>query len=714
MKAARRDETGLSRRDFLRTSAWAGAGLVLGFHLPVRDATAQATAASFKPNAWLQVEPSGAVRIWVGKSEMGQGIRTSLPMLVAEELECDWSKVTMVQASPGPDFKRMSTGGSHSVRGQWDALRKAGAAARQMLVAAAARFWAVEPGACRAENGEVLHPASGRKLGYGALVADAAKLTPPAEPALKDPKAFRLLGRRIARLDVPEKVDGSAGFGLDVRVPGMLVAMVARCPTFGGKVKSHDPAPALAVRGVRKVVAVPAGIAVIAESTWAARRGVEELRVEWDRGPLAGLNEAAIWKRFEERSRAAGASARKEGQGAAAIARAKRTLEAAYRVPYQAHAPMEPPNCTVHLRAGECEVWAPTQVANDAHETAARVAGLPQEKVTVHVTLLGGGFGRRLEVDDVEEAVEIAKSAGAPVKVMWTREDELKHGFYRPATYHVLRAGLDGAGKLVAWTHRIVGPNILARVAPEAVKDGVDPTTVEGARNLPYAVPNLEVDCVQEDPGVPVGFWRSVGSSQNAFVVECFLDEVATAAKRDPVELRRELLAGHPRHRGVLDLAAEKAGWGSPLPRGRGRGVAVHESFGSFVAQVAEVTAGADGQVKVDRVVCAVDCGMHVNPDTIEAQMEGSVAFGLTAALKSGIRIDRGGVAQSNFHDYELLRLPEMPRVEVHIVPSDARPGGIGEPGVPPVAPAVANAIFAATGKRVRTLPVNWTELRKS
>lgn len=696
----------VSRRAFLRTGAAAGAGLVVAFHVPWPRGDARAADAALAPNAWLRVDPRGRVTVWIARSEMGQGVRTSLPMLVADELGVDWSDVRFEQALPAERFGDMGTGGSQSIRSLWTPLRRAGAQAREMLIAAAARRWKAAPADCRAERGAVVHAPSGRRLAFGALVAEAARLTPPAEPPLGAVGERPLLGTSPPRLDVPEKCDGRAVFGLDVRVPGMKFAAVARCPVFGGTLASVDPAPALAVPGVERVVRIASGPAVVATSTWAALRGAAALAPAWDEGPLAGLDGAAISARMAEVARARGAVVRTEGEGAAALARMARTLEAVYETPYLAHATMEPMNATAHVRRDGCEVWVGSQDATGVQAKAAELTGLPKERVVVRLACLGGGFGRRSEHDFVLEAVELSKATGAPVQVVWSREDDVRHDWYRPATLHVLRAGLDASGAPRCWAHRMVGPAILARFAPGALRGGFDPTSTEGAANLPYAFEHIEVDAHIHDPGVPVGWWRSVGSSQNAFVVECFLDEVAHAAGADPVAFRRERLAAHPRHVRVLDAVAERCGWGRALPAGRGLGIAVHESFGSFVAQSAEVSVDAAGRVRVHRVVCAVDCGTVVHPGIVAAQMESGIVFGLSAALYGRITIEKGRVVQSNFHDYPVLAFDECPAIEVLVVPSGDAVGGIGETGTPPIAPAVANAVFAATGKRVRSLPI--------
>lgn len=702
----------VSRRDFLRTGAAAGAGLVIAFHVPWAGAAERDAGAPFEPNAWLRVAPDGIVTVMIARSEMGQGVRTSLPMLVAEELDVEWSRVRFEQAIPHERYGNMGTGGSRSIRSSWEPLRRAGAQARAMLVAAAAARWNVAPGECRTARGAVVHPTSGRRLDYGALAGEAAARPVPEDPPLQPKPEWTLLGTPAPRLDLDGKVDGSAVFGLDVRRPGMKFAAVVRCPVFGGTLASFDPAPALAVKGVERVVRIPSGVGVLADSTWAARRGADALAVTWDEGALAGLDSAGISARFAEAARGEAAVERREGDGAAALAGLARTIEAVYETPYLAHATMEPMNATADVRPDACDVWVGSQNATAVQERVAKLTGLAPDRVTVHLLLLGGGFGRRSEQDFVEEAVELSKAARAPVQVAWSREDDMRHDFYRPATYHVLRAGFDAAGVPRGWTHRMVGPSIVARFSGGRLRDGIDPTSTEGATNLPYAFDHFESSYARVEPGVPVGWWRSVGSSQNAYVTECFLDEVAAAAGRDPVEFRRERLAAHPRHRAVLDAAAQACGWGRPMPARRGLGIAVHESFGSFVAQSAEVSVSAAGEVRVHRVVCAVDCGTVVNPAIVAAQMESGIVYGLSAALHGEITIEKGRVAQGNFHDYPAVRFDACPEIEVLLVPSGDAPGGIGEVGTPPIAPAVVNAVFAATGVRVRRLPIRAEALK--
>jgi isoquinoline 1-oxidoreductase beta subunit len=704
----------MSRRDFLKTGALLGGGLILACHIPFGSRADAAGDAPFAPNAFLRVGSDGSVTIVVNKSEMGQGVYTSLPMLVSEELECDWRKVRVQAAPVEPAYNHatfgpiMVTGGSTSVRTEWERLSKAGAAAREMLVAAAAQAWQVAPSSCRAENG-VVHGPGGKRLSYGKLAARAAKLPVPASPALKGTKK-RLLGKPLHRLDSPAKISGTAIFGIDVQAPGMLTVVIARPPVFGGKVKSFNADKARALPGVREVVAVPAGVAVAADDFWTAKKGAELLEVVWDEGEWAAISTPTMHEQYARLAATPGLVARREGDAVAELAKGTRRLEAAYDVPYLAHATMEPLNCFVDLREESCLIRTGSQFQTVDRNAAAREAGLKPEQVTLETTFLGGGFGRRAcpASDFVLEAVQVAKAVRKPVKVIRTREDDMRAGFYRPMWLDRIAASLDAAGNPQAWHHTIVGQSIIAGTPFESVmvKDGIDDTSVEGAADIPYRIPHILVDLHTTKNGVPVLWWRSVGHSHTAFVVESFLDELAHAAGKDPYQYRRTLLADHPRHLRALDLAAKKAGWGKKLPAGTGRGIAVHESFGSFIAQVAEVALDASGQVRVKRVVCAIDCGRIVNPDTIKAQMEGGILFGLSAALHGAITLKNGRVEQGNFDGYPLVRMEGAPLVEVHIIPSDEPPGGVGEPGVPPTAPAVANALFAASGARVRSLPL--------
>jgi isoquinoline 1-oxidoreductase subunit beta len=701
----------LTRRDFLKVSAATGGGLLLGFSLPgLAAVVTEGTSDGFSPNAWIRIDSDGQVTLQVASSEMGQGIMTGIAMILAEELDADWSRVKaeFAPADPAyfnPLFGRQATGGSTAVRGFWTPLRTAGATARELLLQAAARQWQVEPSECHARNGWVIHDASGNKLSYGALANAAAKLPVPDAVFLKDPEEFVLLGQPLPRLDTPAKVDGSAVFGIDVKLPGLLTATVARCPTLGGNVKAFDDKATLGVAGVEAVKQITSGVAVIAEHFWAAKQGRDALRIEWDAGPNQGLNSKAISAEFAKAADSEGVVERSDGNIEDALKRAAKTIEAVYSVPYQAHACMEPMNATADVRADACDVYVPTQGQTGAQDAAMKLTGLPRERVKVHTTYLGGGFGRRGDTDFVVDAVECSKAVGKPVKVIWTREDDILYDKFRPATYNRLRGGVDGNGRIVAWEHRIAGASIRGQQQRGRVVGASDGSNTEGAKNIPYGIENLFVSFAMYNPGIPVGYWRSVGSSQNAYVTECFFDELAALAGKDPLQARLELMQGHPRHAGVLKLAAEHAGYGKPLPPGHAHGIAVAESFGSFVAQVAKVSIERS-RVRVHRITCAVDCGMVVNPDSIRAQMEGAIAFGLTAALKSEITVQDGHTVQRNFDDFPLLRIDEMPEVDVHILPSKENPGGIGEPGVPPAAPAVANAVFALTGKPVRSLPI--------
>ncbi|HYU33132.1 MAG TPA: xanthine dehydrogenase family protein molybdopterin-binding subunit [Thermoanaerobaculia bacterium] len=708
----------LSRRAFLTRSAMAGGGLVIGLSLPgpVRRLFAQEAPTAAKkivPNAFIRIAPDDTVTILLKHSEMGQGIYTSLPMVVAEELECDWSKVRSEHAPADLAYAHtvfgiQMTGGSTSTWESFDQLRTAGAAAREMLIAAAAARWGVPAGECRAENGFVIH--GERRARFGELAEAAAELPVPEAPKLKDPKDWKIIGRPTRRLDSPAKITGKAEFGMDVRRPGMLVALVARSPVFGGKAKSFRAGKAKAVPGVVDVIEIPSGIAVLGEHFWAARLGRDVLEVDWEPGSFAGHSTTAQREDFHDRVRTDGTVAATKGDVKAAFGRAVQEVEAEYEVPYLSHAMMEPLNCTAEVRPDACEIWTGTQFQTGDQAAAAQIAGLKPEQVHVHTTFLGGGFGRRANPrsDFVSEAVHLAKAAGRPVKVVWTREDDLRGGYYRPMWVSRLRAGLDSEGKPIAWSHTVVGQSILAG-SPFAsmIKNGVDETSVEGAADSPYlaAVADHRVDLHSPDLPIPVLWWRSVGHSHTAFVVESFIDELAHAAKKDPVAFRRELLPEGSRHRRVLDSAAEAFGWGKPLPAGHGAGIAVHESFGSVVAQAAEVSVD-QGRIRVHRVVCAIDCGPVVNPAGVEAQMQSGIVYGLSAALYGEITFRDGRVEQSNFHDYPVLRMSEMPKVEVHIARSTEKMGGAGEPGTPPIAPAVANALFAVTGKRLRQLPL--------
>jgi isoquinoline 1-oxidoreductase beta subunit len=712
----------ISRRDFVVVMAAAGGGLVLGCRVDESGRGAPGGARSapdasppaFAPNAYVRVGTDGVVTVILPQAEMGQGIYTALPMLVAEELEVALDQVRVEQARgddrlyANPAFGFQATGGSTSTRAFHEPMRQAGAAARTMLVTAAAQSWGVDPASCRAEKGAVVHADTGRRVAYGQVAERAATLPVPDKVPLKDPKDFRLIGTPAKRLDTPAKVNGTALYGIDVRIPGMKIATVAASPVQGGKVAALDETKAMAIKGVHQVVNLNDVVAVVADHMWAAKQGLAALAIRWDDGPNAQLSTADVVRVLEEASQRPGAVAREDGEALSAVRRPVRTIEAAYHAPFLAHAAMEPLSCTVHVRDDGCEVWAGSQVQGRARATAAEVTGLPLEKVVFHNYLLGGGFGRRLEHDYVTQAVRIAKHVAGPVKVVWTREQDVQHDVYRPSYFDRIAAGLDASGKLATWNHRIVGPSILARWLPPAFKDGLDGDALDGSVQLLYDIPSIHVEYIrQETPVVRIGWWRGVGVTHNAFVIETFLDEIAAVSGQDPVAFRRGLLGKSPRARAVLDLAAERAGWGTPLPPGHGRGVSlIYSGWNTYLAQVAEVEVTGSREIRVRRVVCAVDCGSIINPDTVVAQIESGVVFGMGAALWGEITVRNGRVEQSNFHDYRVVRMSETPPIEVHLVRSLEAPGGIGEPGTAATAPALANAVFAATGKRIRQLPL--------
>ena len=699
------------RREFFKITSIAGAGFLLGFQLPWAgrvEAFAQDSHKAFAPNAWLRIDRDGTVTVTVAKSEMGQGVRTALPMILAEELDAEWSHVKVEQAIPDKKYGDMGTGGSASIRTSWDGLRAAGATARAMLVSAAAKRWSVPESSCRTEKSSVIHVPTGRTLGYGELSGEAANLSVPAKVPLKDPKDFRIVGKRMPGVDTPSKVDGSAKYGIDIRIPGMLYAAVAQCPVFGGSVKSFDEKQAASVPGVKRVVRISSGIAVVADSTWSAFQGRDALQISWDEGPNAHLSSEEIRKMFVGASGKPGAVAVNEGDFDSAFRNAAKRIDAVYELPFLAHATMEPMNCVADVKKDRCEIWAPTQDPQAFQKKACEITGLHEENVIVHTTLLGGGFGRRTETDAASQAVEVSRVIGAPVKLTWSREDDMTHDMYRPASYHLLSGGLDGNGRVVAFKHRIVAPSISESKWPGSTKNGLDQDAVEGAVGLPYAIPNFRVEYVMTNTAVPVLWWRSVYPSQNVFAVESFIDELAHAAGKDPLEFRKALVTGMPRMRKAMDLAAVKAGWGTPLPAGHARGIALSPPsfFQTPVVQIAEVSVGADRSVRLHRIVCALDCGIVVNPDTVEAQIEGGFVYGITAALKGKITVKDGRVEEKNFDDYPLLTMEEMPVVETVMAKSGEPPTGTGEPGLPAAAPAVANAVFAASGQRLRTLPM--------
>jgi isoquinoline 1-oxidoreductase beta subunit len=697
--------TKLDRRSFLKGSAAAAGGLLIGFYLP-EGTEAEAAVSAGRINAFVQVGTDDSITFYIHKAEMGQGTVTSLSMLLAEELECDWKKIRT--EFPGVDpvaFGPMQgVFGSMSIRTSWEPLRKAGATACEMLVQAAAQKWGVPKSQCRAENSTVVNLNTKERLSFGSLAEAAAKLPVPQNAALKDPTQFKLVGKSQKRLDTVDKVSGRTHFGIDGKVPGMLYATLLRCPVFGGKVAGFDAGKAKAVAGVKQVVQISNGVAVLADSTWAAMEGRKALVVQWNEGALANTSSATIRKTFADLAEKPGAVARKEGDVAAALSRAPKKIEAVYEAPYLSHAPMEPLNAIAHVQRDSCDIWTGTQIQSTARDVAARITGLAPEKVSIHTEYLGGGFGRRGGADFIAEAVEISKAAGVPVKLQWTREDDLQHDTYRPASYTRFTAAIDGNGAATVWNARVVCPSF------GGLRNGVDRTGVEGIAEIRYSIPNILVEYHPPEVGIPTSYWRSVGYSQNTFFTESFIDELATAAGKDPLEFRRKLLGGAPRMLGVLELAADKAGWAKPLPSGRHRGIAVVDNLGSFNAQVAEISIDK-GKLRVHRVVCAVDCGYVVNPNIVVQQIESGIVFGLSAALRGEITLDRGRVQQTNFNNYEPLRIDEMPLIEVHIVPSTNPPGGIGEASTPAIAPAVTNAIFSATGKRIRRLPIRAEDL---
>ena len=711
-----------TRREFLKAAGSVTTmALTISFEWlgpPRRAAAAGASAAVFAPNAFLRIGADGSVTVIAKHVEMGQGAYTGIATVLAEELDADWEHVR-VESAPAnvklyanSAFGMQGTGGSSAMANSWSQLREAGAKGRAMLLTAAAKDWKVPVTELTTEKGVVLHARSNRKAGYGSLTAKAAALPVPDKVTLKDPKDFKLIGRQAPRVDVPAKVDGTALFTLDVALPGMLVALLKRPPLFGATVKSFDPTAASAVPGVVKVAQVPHGVAVVAKSFWAAKQGRDALVVDWDDTHAERRSSSEMMNEYRRLAEQPASSARKVGDAVPAIKNAAHTVSASYEFPYLAHAPMEPLDAVVKLTATSCEIWAGDQFQTIDQANAAKTAGLDPQQVSINTLYAGGSFGRRANVgsDYIVEAVSIAKAYGAdgtPIKLQWTREDDLHGGLYRPMYFHKLEAGLNEKKELVGWRHVIVGQSIMAGGPFEVmVKNGIDPTSVEGAATIAYEIPNIDVELSTTKSAVPVLWWRVVGSSHTTFAVEAFIDEVAHAAGKDPFAFRRDLLEHEPRMKAVLELAADKAGWSSgPLPKGKGRGIAVGEAFKTYVAQVAEVTVDDAGRVTVDRVVCAVDCGIPINPDVIAAQMEGGIGFGLGAVLYGAITLKDGRVEQDNFNNYRVLRINEMPKVEVHIVPSAEAPTGVGEPGVAPIGPAVANAIFAATGTRVHMLP---------
>ena len=705
---------GVSRRSFLKRTGAAAGGLAISFHLPegkVRNLLG-ATAEPFEPNAFIRVGTDDSVTMVVPKSEMGQGVYTSLPMVMAEELDVDVNVVTVVAAPAeqryAGSFGMMITGGSTSVMTTWQQMREAGATARALLVQAAANRWGVEPGTLRTENGIVLG-AAGQRATYGELADDAATLPAPENVALKDPSEFKIIGTNVRRLEGPSKVDGTAEFAIDVKLPDMLTAVVAHPPVCGGSVVSFDASAAESMPGVVKVKQISSGVAVIARDFWSAKQARDRLEVEWDNRAGEDFSTAALLEEYRRLVETDGPVAEDEGDAAAGLAGAAKTVEGVYEVPYLAHAPMEPLNATAHHHADGCDIWAGTQAQTLDQMAAGRILGLRPDQVKIHTTLLGGGFGRRASAtsDFVAEAVEVAKDEGVPIKTVWTREDDIMCGYYRPLFVHKVKAGVDADGNIVGWHQRLAGQSIMANT-PFGGGD-IDPSSVEGSAGMPYAFPNRKIELHSPTQPVTVLWWRSVGHTHTGFVNESFIDEVAHLAGEDPFEFRRKMLQHDPRHLAVLELAAEKAGWGEPLPEGHAHGIALRKSFESYVAEVAEVSI-VDGRPRVHRVTAAIDCGIAVNPWNVVAQVESGIVYGLSAALYGEITLEGGRVQQSNFDSYPVLRMDEMPAVDVHIVESSEPPTGVGEPGVPPIAPAVTNAIFALTGKRIRRLPIRLEE----
>ncbi|MCX8030779.1 MAG: xanthine dehydrogenase family protein molybdopterin-binding subunit [Thermodesulfovibrionales bacterium] len=717
------DIINLSRRDFLKTGAIMGTSLLLGFYMPIdSEGKAKVTSKTFSPNAFIRIGSDDTITLIINKSEMGQGVYTSLPMLIAEELECELSKIKIQPAPVNPIYNHtewgaiQGTGGSSSVRSCWDQLRKAGAAARLMLINAASQIWKVDPSECRAEKGFIIHEKSKKRLSFGSLVEKASTVEPPNNIVLKSPDTFKVIGKPTKHLDTKEKVNGKAIFGIDVKVPGMLTALVARPPVFGAKVKSYNAENAMKVNGVMHIIQIPSGVAVVAKDFWSAYNGRGALDIKWDVGENSKLSTDELKITYSRLANTEGLIAKKDGEAKEQFKKAHKKITAEYEVPYLSHSPMETLNCLIDYKEDRAYIWTGTQMQTLDRNAAASILNLDPQKVFLYTTYLGGGFGRRANPhsDFVSEAAHIAKELKKPVKVIWSRQDDIKGGYYRPMYYHKISAGLDEKGNLNSWLHTIVGQSIVKGTPFEQAltKNGIDKTSTEGAHDIPYEIPNIHVDLHSPNVNIPVLWWRSVGHSHTAFVVESFIDEAAHLAKKDPYEFRKNLLKNQPKYLSVLELAAEKAGWKNSLEKGKGRGIAVHKSFGSYVAQVAEVSLDRSGKLKVSKVICAIDCGRVINPSTVEAQMESGIVFGLSAALFGSITIKDGMVEQSNFHDYQILTMKDMPKVEVYIVKSNETPQGVGEPGVPPIAPAICNAIFSLTGKRIRKLPINLNELK--
>ena len=707
-------QSAISRRSLL--GGGLAGGLLLAFHLPTYGASEPAqggTKGKFAPNAFIRIDPAGKTTLVMPQVEMGQGVYTSVAMILAEELDADYQQIVLEHAPPNdklygnPTFGIQVTGNSNSIRAFWKPLREAGAAARAMLIQAAAQQWKVNPASCTAADGQVRHIGSGRKSGFGTLAGAASKLAPPKNPPLKDPKNFALIGKSLKRLDTPRKVDGGVVYGIDVMLPGMKFATLAASPVFGGKVGHVDPGPANRIAGVRKVVVLDDMVAVVGDHMWAAKQGLQALDISWNEGPNAGVSSADIWRDLRKASEGSGAVAKNVGDVEKALSQGEK-YEAAYELPFLAHATMEPLNCTVQLKPDSCEIWLGTQVISRVQGTVAQLTGLPVEKVTVHNHLIGGGFGRRLEPDMALSAVRVAQHLdGEPVKVIWTREEDIQHDIYRPVYRDTIAATLSG-GKVAAFKYKVTGSSVIARWLPPAFQHGIDIDAIDCAVDMPYDIAHLHVEYVRAEPAaVPTGFWRGVGPNNNVFAIECFMDELARKAGKDPIAFRRAMLGKSPRFLAALDLVAEKSSWGKPLPARTGRGVSVQPAFGSFIATVVEAEVDAQGEVRLRRVTSAVDTGIAVNPDTIVAQLQGGLIFGLTAALYGEVTVKNGRVQQSNFNDYRMLRIDQVPPIEVYVIKSGEAPGGIGETGTTAGPPALRNAIYAATGIALRRLPID-------
>ena len=701
----------MNRRDFIKVVYTAGSGLVLGFYLPSTNKLSgkPLSSALFEPNAWIKVQPDNIIRIMVGKSEMGQGVLTSLPMIIAEEMDLDFSKVVVEKASANrKKYGWQMTGGSNSVSGGYKKLRQAGATAREMLVMAAAQEWGVSKSECKTKNGIVIHESTGKELSYGDLAEKARNIEVPKKPILKDKKDFSIIGQNVKRTDTLSKTNGTAQFGMDVQLDGMVYATVVHSPVFGGSLKSFNQASVRGISDIIKIFEIESGLAIVAKNTWAALKASKQIKIKWNQGEAAGLDDEKIRKVLINASKKKGSVVRKEGDVKKALKSSKNIIEALYESPLQAHATMEPMNCTAYVQKDKCQVWAGTQDPNGARKIASKITGLSKKKVEVNVTFLGGGFGRRAFNDYVNEAVEISKKMMKPVKMIWSREEDMQHDYYRPSSVHVMKGAFDQNDNLTTFKHRIVAPSILFTQVvkiPFPFKEKADIIAVEGAKHLPYKIPNMQVDYQMTKTPIPLGWWRSVYNSQNAFATECFMDELAEKSGKDPVQFRLGLLPKSSRDAGVIKMVAEKSGWNDFKNGTMYQGISCHKSFGTWVAQVARVSI-ENNKVKVHEVFCAVDCGTVINPAIVKAQISSAIIFGLSATLKSKITMKNGRISQSNFDDFDVLRMNEAPKIHVYLVENDKAPKGVGEPGLPPIAPAVVNAVYAATGNRIRNLPI--------